>query len=113
EVGADARRFSVSSAALHQANLERAKSWPHSMLASSTHDTKRSEDVRARIAVISELPELWKLHLSRWNRLNRSKRRTVDGASAPSRQDEYLLYQTLAGIWTPGEDTQALIERLQ
>ncbi len=113
EVGGDPRRFSISSTALHQANIERGKSWPHSMLATSTHDTKRSEDARARIAVISELPDLWKLHLSRWSKLNRSNRRQVEGASAPNRDDEYLIYQTLTGVWTPSEDTAKLIERVQ
>lgn len=113
EVGGDPNRFGVSSTALHQANLERAKLWPHSMLATSTHDTKRSEDVRARIAVLSELPELWKQHLSRWSQLNRNKRRQVDDAAAPNREDEYLLYQTLAGLWSPELATEQLIERLQ
>ncbi|HEY5758326.1 MAG TPA: malto-oligosyltrehalose synthase [Steroidobacter sp.] len=113
EVGGEPGRFSVSSTALHQANLERAKMWPHSMLATSTHDTKRSEDVRARIAVLSELPDLWKQHLSRWSQLNRNKRRQVDDAPAPDREDEYLLYQTLAGLWSPELSTEQLIERLQ
>lgn len=113
EVGGDPNRFAVSSTALHQANLERAKLWPHSMLATSTHDTKRSEDVRARIAVLSELPDLWKQHLSRWSQLNRNKRRQVDDAPAPDREDEYLLYQTLAGLWSPELVTEQLIERLQ
>lgn len=113
EVGGDPNRFSVSSSALHQANLERARLWPHSMLATSTHDTKRSEDVRARIAVLSELPDLWKQHLSRWSQLNRNKRRQVDDAPAPDREDEYLLYQTLAGLWAPELATGQLIERLQ
>ena len=113
EVGGDPSRFGVSSTALHQANLERARLWPHSMLATSTHDTKRSEDVRARIAVLSELPELWKQHLSRWSQLNRNKRRQVDDAPAPDREDEYLLYQTLAGLWSPELSTESLIERLQ
>lgn len=113
EVGGDPSRFSVSSSALHQANHERAKSWPHSLLATSTHDTKRSEDVRARIAVISELPELWRLHLARWSKLNRSKRRQVENASAPTREDEYLIYQTLAGVWRDDEDPAAFIERMQ
>ncbi len=113
EVGGDPSRFSVSSTALHQANLERARLWPHSMLATSTHDTKRSEDVRARIAVLSELPDLWKQHLSRWSQLNRNKRRQVDEAPAPDREDEYLLYQTLAGFWSPELPTESLIERLQ
>lgn len=113
EVGGDPSRFGVSSTALHQANLERARLWPHSMLATSTHDTKRSEDVRARIAVLSELPDLWKQHLSRWSQLNRNKRRQVDDAPAPDREDEYLLYQTLAGLWSPELPTDSLIERLQ
>jgi (1->4)-alpha-D-glucan 1-alpha-D-glucosylmutase len=83
------------------------------MLATSTHDTKRSEDVRARIAVLSELPDVWKQHLSRWSQLNRNKRRQLEDAPAPDREDEYLLYQTLAGLWSPELPTERLIERLQ
>jgi (1->4)-alpha-D-glucan 1-alpha-D-glucosylmutase len=113
DVGNDPGRYGVSSAALHQANAERARLWPHTMLATSTHDTKRSEDVRARIAVLSEIPELWKRHLARWTRLNRSKRRQLGDEPVPDRQDEYLLYQTLLGIWSPAEATPTLIERLQ
>lgn len=113
EVGGDPSRFVVTSNGLHQANLERAKTWPHSMLATSTHDTKRSEDVRARIAVLSELPELWQRHLSRWSQLNRSKRRHVDEGPAPDREDEYLLYQTLAGLWSAELDPETTIQRLQ
>jgi malto-oligosyltrehalose synthase len=113
DVGNDPGRYGVSSAALHQANAERARLWPHTMLATSTHDTKRSEDVRARIAVLSEIPELWKRHLARWTRLNRSKRRHLGEDPAPNRQDEYLLYQTLIGIWSPQEDPAELIERVQ
>jgi (1->4)-alpha-D-glucan 1-alpha-D-glucosylmutase len=113
EVGNDPGRYGVSSAALHQANAERARQWPHAMLATSTHDTKRSEDVRARIAVLSEIPELWKRHLARWTRLNRGKRRTLGEDPVPDRQDEYLLYQTLVGIWSPDEASSTLIERVQ
>ncbi|MGH8236031.1 MAG: malto-oligosyltrehalose synthase [Steroidobacteraceae bacterium] len=113
DVGNDPGRFGTSSAALHQANAERARAWPHAMLATSTHDTKRSEDVRARIAVLSELPDLWKLHVARWTRLNRSKRRQVGEDPAPDRQDEYLFYQTLIGVWSPTEDAAALTGRLQ
>jgi (1->4)-alpha-D-glucan 1-alpha-D-glucosylmutase len=112
EVGNDPRRYNASNAALHQANLERARSWPHAMLATSTHDTKRSEDVRARIAVLSDVPELWKRHLARWSRLNRSRRRLLDTGPAPDREDEYLLYQTLLGIWVVGDDPSRLIARL-
>ncbi|HEU4654251.1 MAG TPA: malto-oligosyltrehalose synthase, partial [Steroidobacteraceae bacterium] len=113
EVGGDPRRFSVSNTALHQANVERAKQWPFSMLATSTHDTKRSEDVRARIAVLSEMPERWKLHLSRWSKLNRSRRKIVDSRAAPDREDEYLIYQTLVGMWTADQSSEELIERLK
>lgn len=113
EVGADPGRYGVSANALHQANLERARLWPHSLLSTSTHDSKRSEDVRARIAVLSELPDLWARHLSRWVRLNRSKRRQLDAGPAPDGHDEYLLYQTLLGLWSAGLDLQELSQRLK
>src|SRR5262249_36074582 len=79
--------------------------------------TKRGEDVRARINVLSEMPEEWKTHLSRWSRANKRCKREVDGALAPSRNDEYFLYQTLLGTW-PFEpvrqtDRQAYVERIQ
>jgi (1->4)-alpha-D-glucan 1-alpha-D-glucosylmutase len=83
--------------AFHGASADRAAKWPHTLLATSTHDNKRSEDVRARIDVISEMPAAWRLLVRRWSRLNRARKRTVDGAVAPSRNDEYLLYQTLVG----------------
>lgn len=101
EVGADPGRFGAGTGALHQANLERARRWPHAMLLSTTHDTKRSGDVRARLAVLSEMPDEWRRHLGRWNRLNRSRRSEIDDHAAPSRNDEYLIYQTLLGIWPP------------
>src|SRR3954454_21185550 len=74
------------------------------MLTTSTHDTKRSEDVRARISVLSELPEQWRRMLTRWSRWNRRKKIDVDGKPAPHRNEEYLLYQTLLGVW-PFETT--------
>jgi maltooligosyltrehalose synthase len=60
--------------------------------------------------VLSELPDLWKQHLSRWSQLNRNKRQQVEDAPAPDREDEYLLYQTLAGLWSPELPTEQLIE---
>ncbi|MDP1708178.1 MAG: malto-oligosyltrehalose synthase [Gammaproteobacteria bacterium] len=99
DVGGDPRRYSVSVAAFHNANQERLKRWPHTMLATSTHDAKRSEDVRARINVLSEVPEQWWQRLARWSRLNRHKKRRLDEHWVPSRNDEYLLYQTLVGVW--------------
>jgi (1->4)-alpha-D-glucan 1-alpha-D-glucosylmutase len=81
------------------------------MLATSTHDTKRGEDVRARIHALSEMPDEWRRRLIRWAQINRSRRHEVDGIPAPSRNDEYLLYQTLLGAWPFGEmDEDALAE---
>ncbi|MBS1188595.1 MAG: bifunctional 4-alpha-glucanotransferase/malto-oligosyltrehalose synthase [Rhodocyclaceae bacterium] len=99
DVGCDPRRFGLGVAAFHAANRQRAAQWPHSLLAGSTHDSKRSEDVRARIDVLSEAPAAWKLALRCWSRINRSKKRRVDDRQAPSANDEYLLYQTLFGTW--------------
>ncbi|MDF1615773.1 malto-oligosyltrehalose synthase [Desulfurivibrio dismutans] len=99
EVGGDPRRFYVSPAAFHHAAQERLRRWPVAMLATSTHDSKRSEDVRSRINVLSEVPELWGRYLKRWRRLNRSRKSRVNGRLAPSPNDEYFLYQTLLGSW--------------
>ncbi|MBI2908933.1 MAG: malto-oligosyltrehalose synthase [Chloroflexi bacterium] len=101
EVGGNPGDFGVSVAAFHQQNVERLRLWPHSMLTTSTHDTKRSGDVRARISVLSEMPQEWRAALRRWSRLNASKKTLVEGAPAPDRNDEYLLYQTLLGAWPP------------
>jgi malto-oligosyltrehalose synthase/4-alpha-glucanotransferase len=103
EVGGHPDDFGITVAAFHGASANRAAKWPHTMLASSTHDNKRSEDVRARIDVISELPAAWRLAVRRWSRFNRSKKRTVEGAKAPSRNDEYFLYQTLLGTFPANE----------
>lgn len=99
EVGGDPGRFGYGPAEVHAFMQDRQKNWPHAMSASSTHDTKRGEDVRARIDVISEMPIEWQQSLTRWNRLNRRHRIQVEGADAPDRNDEYLLYQTLLGAW--------------
>jgi len=99
DVGSDLRRFGITTAEFHLANRERLLSWPHSMLATSTHDSKRSEDVRARINVLSEISGLWRLRLRDWKRFNRRNKRVVNENLAPSANDEYLLYQTLVGAW--------------
>jgi (1->4)-alpha-D-glucan 1-alpha-D-glucosylmutase len=99
EVGGDPAQFGVSLESFHRQNLERLGRWPHTMLATSTHDTKRSEDVRARINALSEIPLDWRSALTRWSRLNTAKKAKVDGEPAPDRNDEYLLYQTLVGAW--------------
>lgn len=108
EVGSDPKHFGLSLAAFHQQCRERQTRQPYSMLASSTHDTKRSEDVRARLNVLSEIPDEWKDHVLRWARWNKRKKTKVDGDVAPTRNDEYLLYQTILGAWpvdaSPGQE---------
>ena len=99
EVGGDPRRFGMQVSAFHKATLERARHFPHAMLATSTHDSKRSEDVRARISVLSELADEWREAVARWSHINQLSKRVVDNQPAPSRNDEYLLYQTLLGVW--------------
>jgi (1->4)-alpha-D-glucan 1-alpha-D-glucosylmutase len=108
EVGGDPRRFGVSVAAFHEANLARAADWPHAMLSTSTHDSKRSEDVRARLNVLSEIAAEWRLRVERWRQLNRSHRRQLEIAEAPTPNDEYLLYQTLIGAWPDRYDEPAV-----
>jgi (1->4)-alpha-D-glucan 1-alpha-D-glucosylmutase len=115
EVGSDPAVFGASVAEFHRENAERARRWPHGLLTSSTHDTKRSEDVRARIAVLSELPREWRAAVNRWARLNRRAKTRVEGASAPDRNDEYLFYQTLLGVWPWDAETpdDAFVARIE
>ena len=106
EVGGDPDMVGITLAAFHGASADRAARWPHTLLATSTHDNKRAEDVRCRIDVISEMPAAWRLALRRWSRMNASHQRGIDGDTAPSRNDEYLLYQTLLGTF-PDEPMDA------
>ena len=92
--------------AFHADAEYRVRHWPHEMLATSTHDTKRSEDVRARLAVLSEMTTPWRDAVRRWMRINRRRKREVDGAPAPCSNDEYHFYQTLLGSW-PLTETDA------
>jgi (1->4)-alpha-D-glucan 1-alpha-D-glucosylmutase len=109
DVGGDPDMFGLSVAAFHAASRDRSLHWPHTMLATSTHDAKRSEDVRARIDVISEMPAAWRLTTRRWSRFNRRHKRIVGGVPAPTRNDEYLLYQTLAGSLPAGALSDAAL----
>jgi (1->4)-alpha-D-glucan 1-alpha-D-glucosylmutase len=95
DVGGDPGHFGVSPAAFHQACLEAQQRWPQGMLATSTHDTKRSEDVRLRIHLLSEIPTRWAEVVRRWAALSEQYRR----GGWPDRNTEYLLYQTLVGAW--------------
>ena len=104
EVGGDPSRFGRTVAEFHEANRVRLRKWPHEMLATSTHDTKLGEDVRARIGVLSEIPGEWRKQVARWARLNASQRSLVQGRPAPDRNDEYRFYQVLLGSWPDGLD---------
>jgi (1->4)-alpha-D-glucan 1-alpha-D-glucosylmutase len=99
EVGGWPERFGTPMETFHGQNIERIKYWPHALIASATHDTKRSEDVRARINVLSEMPDLWREAVRRWSRFNKRKKPVVDGILVPDRNEEYLFYQTLVGAW--------------
>ena len=99
EVGGDPSRFGVSLAEFHAENSARLRRSPHALSATATHDTKRGEDVRARINVLSEIPDEWRRRLAVWQRLNRRHRTNVDGATVPGANTEYLIYQTLVGAW--------------
>jgi (1->4)-alpha-D-glucan 1-alpha-D-glucosylmutase len=101
DVGGDPAEFGFPPARFHRASAHRARHWPHTMLATSTHDNKRSEDVRARIDVISERVPEWRLLLRKWHRMNLGRKSTVDDEPAPSKNDEYLLYQVLLGTFPP------------
>jgi (1->4)-alpha-D-glucan 1-alpha-D-glucosylmutase len=117
DVGGDPSEFGMPRERFHRASANRARHWPHTMLATSTHDNKRSEDVRARINVLSEMVPAWRLRLRRWHRLNLDRKTEVDGAPAPSRNDEYLLYQVLLGSYPAdrprGEALGAWRERIE
>ena len=99
EVGSDPSRFGTSLAEFHAANVERQRRSPHALSATATHDTKRGEDVRARINVLSEIPAEWRARLAAWHGLNRKHHTVVDGAPVPGANTEYLIYQTLVGAW--------------
>ncbi len=108
EVGGNPERFGTPLDTFHGMNIERTKFWPCAMIATMTHDTKRSEDVRARLDVLSEIPDEWRECLSRWSRINRNKKSNLEGQWVPDRNGEYLLYQTLMGVWpnTPMNDME-------
>jgi (1->4)-alpha-D-glucan 1-alpha-D-glucosylmutase len=118
EVGGDLHRFGTTPAEFHAANEERLRDWPHTMLATSSHDSKRSEDVRTRIDVLSEIPADWRFRVGDWRKVNREHRTLVNGSSAPSPDDEYLFYQTLVGAWPlenfgGANDRKTFTERIQ
>ena len=115
EVGGDPRPSQATSRENFYAFLEeRRRSWPRSLDASTTHDTKRSEDVRARLNAVSEMPSEWEVHLKDWAKLNAQFKTTVNGQAVPDRSEEYFLYQTLLGVWPlDSHGCASLLERVQ
>ncbi|MDQ1272690.1 MAG: (1-_4)-alpha-D-glucan 1-alpha-D-glucosylmutase [Planctomycetota bacterium] len=99
DVGGSPDRFGTPIETFHGQNIERFKFCPHALITTSTHDSKRSEDVRARLNVLSEIPDEWRERLIRWRRLNKKKKAVVEGQEIPGTNEEYLLYQSLIGVW--------------
>jgi len=118
EVGTSVTEFGVSLDRFHTFNHSRAANWPHAMSASATHDTKRGEDVRARINVLSEMPDVWEEQIKRWREINAAAKDCVNGIDVPDANDEYFLYQTLIGTFPftadlEGEEYQTYIRRVK
>jgi (1->4)-alpha-D-glucan 1-alpha-D-glucosylmutase len=117
EVGSEPSQFGVTLPAFHERMRERQERWPSSLSTTSTHDTKRSEDIRARINVLSEMPKEWKASSTRWHRLNKKKKRVIEEQAVPHKNEEYLLYQTLIGAWplTPmnDEEYETFLDRIK
>ena len=110
EVGGFPKTFGFSLEEFHDFNKSRNDLWPHALTATSTHDTKRGEDVRARLNVLSELPEEWETNIKKWSKLNSKKKKAMRGLRVPDKNDEYFLYQTLVGAYPFSESEQSLFK---
>jgi (1->4)-alpha-D-glucan 1-alpha-D-glucosylmutase len=99
EVGGHPDQFGISISNFHKANAQRAKYWPNSMITTSTHDTKRGEDTRARLAVLSELPDEWAKLTRLWSHMIRARKADIEASAPPDRNEEYMFYQLLVGSW--------------
>jgi (1->4)-alpha-D-glucan 1-alpha-D-glucosylmutase len=116
EVGGDPKTFGVPPAEFHRRLVRRLERTPRALSASATHDAKRGEDVRARINVLSEMPEAWQKALGRWGKWNNKHRVLLDDeTTVPDRNTEYFLYQTLLGAWPAcnGDSDASFVERIQ
>src|SRR5262245_19648335 len=117
EVGGEPARFGITTEVFHEKNQQRIGERPHGLSATSTHDSKRSEDVRARLNVLSEMPAHWYRNILRWRRMNQDYRTQLNGTEAPDANDEYLIYQTLAGAWPLGpslvDGLDEFVERIE
>ena len=99
EVGSDPTQFGLEPDEVHDWMAARQRRSPSALSATSTHDTKRGEDVRARLNVLSEMPAAWKTAQARWRTVNRRFKTEINGRPAPDANEEYLIYQTLLGAW--------------
>jgi (1->4)-alpha-D-glucan 1-alpha-D-glucosylmutase len=116
EVGSDPTRFGADPIAVHAWLTDRQERWPHALSASSTHDSKRGEDARARLNVLSEIPGRWKAAVTMWRTWNRRAKTELRGAVIPDRNEEYLIYQTLVGSWpldAAAQEGEAYRRRIQ
>jgi len=114
EVGGNPDHFGISPAEFHAYNQRHCDRWRYTMIGTATHDTKRGEDTRARINVLSEMPTEWDQQINTWSAMNRGLRRDRDGLAMPDRNDEYLLYQTLVGAFPFEEqEHEFFVERLK
>jgi (1->4)-alpha-D-glucan 1-alpha-D-glucosylmutase len=114
EVGGNPGRFGFSTDEFHEFNLRRFERHPHTLNTTSTHDTKRSEDVRSRIDVLSEMADEWRAHVRQWSEENFQHKKIVKGQEVPDRNEEYLLYQTLIGAFPPDpKEHEDFIERIK
>jgi (1->4)-alpha-D-glucan 1-alpha-D-glucosylmutase len=114
EVGGSPNKFGISLEKFHRFSKQRGSLWPYSLNTTSTHDTKRGEDIRARINVLSEIPKEWEKNIKIWAKINKRKKKALNGAKAPDRNDEYFLYQTLVGAFPFNEsEYPSFVERLK
>ncbi len=115
EVGGDPARLGSPVEDFHSANARRQASHPRSMITTSTHDTKRGEDARARINVLSEMPAEWRKQLRQWSRVTAGARTRIGATFAPDRNDEYLFYQNLLAIWPASAEVAetSIVQRMQ
>lgn len=113
DVGGMPGRFGTPLEAFHGQNIDRMKHFPHSMVATATHDSKRGEDVRMRINTLSEIPEIWQKHLVNWRRLNKKKITILENQQVPDSNEEYLMYQILLGAWPALEPDREGFEKFR
>ncbi|MBV8815027.1 MAG: malto-oligosyltrehalose synthase [Verrucomicrobia bacterium] len=115
EVGGAPQQFGMSLERFHERTRLRLAETPNTLLTLTTHDTKRSEDVRARIAVLSELPDQWQSWIHEWQKLATGAKSDLEGEIAPNANEEYFYYQTLLGTWPLNEEDakERYVERIQ